>query len=155
MDQPVPTPAPVSPSRNGKQALLDAIRALLRAGYRIDAARIRDLRCTYEVPESESSFGSQLWYFETDDHDDRTGGVPLYGVIEYSLQYGLMELVEDGVFEQQTQRERFRSIAQRQPQPPFWSHPAFFYLCTVVFSLGMATLAIWLARAALLRWLPI
>ena len=65
----------------------------------------------------------------------------VYGVVEYSLQYGLHELVEDGVFDSEHQRERFRHLYEREIHRPSWRHPAHRLLVG-----GMSAVAsIWLA----------
>jgi hypothetical protein len=53
----------------------------------------------------------------------------------------LNELVEDGVFTSEQQRERFRSLYEREIQPPVWRHPAHRWL-----ALGMACVTFaWIA----------
>ncbi|MFG0260890.1 MAG: hypothetical protein ACF788_00650, partial [Novipirellula sp. JB048] len=81
---------------------------MTRARFCPGQSDIIQLRCVDDRPESEEAFGNQLWYFESVgvDGDQHTHGV--FGVIEYSVQFGLHELVDDGVFESELQRERFR-----------------------------------------------
>ena len=127
--------------RTIRQVRLDCNRALIRANLCPDRSEVSQLRCTDDREESENTFGNQLWYFEGTgvDEDDRRHGV--FGVVEYSMQFGLHELVEDGVFDSDYQRERFRHLYEREMHRPTWQHPAHHWLL-----FGMITIAsIWLA----------
>jgi hypothetical protein len=97
-------------------------------------------------PESEEAFGNQLWYFEgvgVDEHDRRHG---LFGVVEYSIQFGLHELVEDGVFDSESQRERFRQLYERELQRPSWRQPAHRWLIAGLVLVAAITLVIQLVQ---------
>ena len=124
-----------------RQVRLDCNRAMIRARFCPDRSEIMQLRCIDHQDETETQFGNQLWYFEgvgVDDFDRRHG---VYGVVEYSTQFGLQELVEDGVFMTENQREKFRSLYQREIQRPDWRSPAHRYLAAGV----IAVSAIWLS----------
>ncbi|WP_419189124.1 hypothetical protein [Stieleria marina] len=82
--------------------------------------------------ETETSFGNQLWYFEGRGIDATDSAHTLFGVVEYSLQYGLSELVEDGVYDSETQREKFRSLYEREIVSPTWENPAHRWLAAGV-----------------------
>lgn len=123
-----------------RQVRLDCSRALARSRYCPDRSEIIQLRCMDDRPELEQSFGNQLWYFEGVGVNVHQRRVSVYGVIEYSLQFGLHELVEDGVFESAGERERFRHDYERETQRPTWRQPAHRWLAA-----GMvAVTAIWL-----------
>ena len=82
--------------RTIRQVRLDCNRAMIRARFCPDRSDVIQLRCIDDRPESDQCFGNQLWYFEglgVDENDHRHS---VFGVVEYSLQYGLHELVEDG-----------------------------------------------------------
>ncbi|MDA8744703.1 hypothetical protein N9N28_08730 [Rubripirellula amarantea] len=99
------------------------------------------LRCTDDRAESDEVFGNQLWYFEGIGVDELDRRHNVYGVVEYSLQFGLHELVEDGIFDSDYQRERFRHLYEREMHRPTWNHPAHHWLAA---GLIMVT-SIWLA----------
>jgi hypothetical protein len=101
---------------------------MIRARFSPDRSNVVQLRCIDDRMESETSFGSQLWYFEGLGVDERDQRHSVYGVVEYSLQYGLCELVEDGVFDSQHQRERFRHLYEREVHRPSWRQPAHRWL---------------------------
>ena len=114
--------------RTIRQVRLDCNRAMNRARFCPDRSDVVQLRCIDDRPEAELNFGNQLWYFEglgVDEHDQRHG---VFGVVEYSLQYGLHELVEDGVFDSEHQRERFRHLYEREVHRPSWRQPAHKWL---------------------------
>jgi hypothetical protein len=121
-----------------------------RARFCVDRSDVIQLRCVDDQPESDYSFGNQLWYFEglgVDEHDRRHS---VFGVVEYSLQYGLHELVEDGVFDCEHQRERFRHLYDREVHRPSWRHPAHQWLAAgvvAVTSICLAYLLVLMLRA--------
>lgn len=132
--------------RTIRQVRLDSNRAMVRAQFCPDRSDVVQLRCIDDRPESEHSFGNQLWYFEglgVDEHDRRHS---VFGVVEYSLQYGLHELCQDGVFDSEHQRERFRHLYEREIHRPSWRHPAHRLLLAGVVAVGLIWLAYLLVR---------
>ncbi len=127
--------------RTIRQVRLDSNRAMIRARFCPERSEVVQLRCIDDRPESESSFGNQLWYFEGRGVDERDQPHGVYGVVEYSLQYGLHELVEDGVFDSEQQRERFRHLYDREVHRPSWRHPAHRWLAAGL----VAVASVWLA----------
>ncbi len=122
--------------RTIRQVRLDCGRALIRASFCPDRSDVIQLRCVDDHPETDLSFGHQLWYFEGLGVDERNQRHTVFGVVEYSLQYGLHELVEDGVFDSEQQRERFRHLYERDVRRPLWNHPAHRWLAA-----GMVAIA--------------
>ena len=129
-----------------RQVRLDCTRALIRARFCPDRSEVVHLRCMDDRQESELRFGNQLWYFEGVGVDDAARRQGVYGVVEYSVQFGLHELVEDGVFDSEYQRERFRHLYQRETQPHSWRHPAHRWLAAGVLVVTAITLAVVLFR---------
>lgn len=127
--------------RTIRQVRLDCNRALIRARFCPDRSEVMQIRCVDDHPESEQAFGHQLWYFEGTGVDEMDRRHNVFGVVEYSLQFGLHELVEDGVFDSQEQRERFRHLYEREVRRPVWSHPAHRWLVGGVFVIAVASLA--------------
>jgi len=113
---------------------------MMRARFCPQRSEIIQLRCIDHRAETDEEFGSQLWYFEGVGVDEMDRRHTTYGVVEYSNQYGLHELVEDGVFTTEHQRERFRSLYEREIQSPDWRQPAHRLLAAGV----VAVSAIWL-----------
>jgi hypothetical protein len=103
------------------------------------------LRCIDDRHETDQSFGSQLWYFEGQGVDPQSQPRRAFGVIEYSLQFGLHELLEDRVFDSDFQREQYRHFYERGTQRPGWRHPANGWLLAGV----IAVAVIWIGYLAL------
>lgn len=133
--------------RTIRQVRLDCNRAMVRARFCPDRSDVIQLRCIDDRPESEQSFGNQLWYFEGLGVDERDHRHSVFGVVEYSLQYGLHELVEDGVFDSEHQRERFRHLYEREVHPPAWRHPAHRWLLAGMVAVASVFLAYLLVKS--------
>ena len=125
-----------------RQVRHDCKRAMIRARFCRDRSEIVQLRCIDDRLESDQTFGNQLWYFEglgVDEHDHRHN---VFGVVEYSIQFGLHELVEDGVFDSEYQRERFRHLYEREVLRPTWRHPAHKWLAAGCVAVAVAFLMV-------------
>jgi hypothetical protein len=129
------------PERTIRQVRLDCNRAMARAKFCADQSEIAQLRCVDDRPETEQGFGRQLWYFEGLGVDARDRRHRLFGVVEYSLQFGLHELIEDRVFDSDQQREQYRQVYKRGSQQSRWHHPANRWLLAGLLSVG----AVWLS----------
>ncbi|MFK8110913.1 MAG: hypothetical protein AB8B91_01855 [Rubripirellula sp.] len=132
--------------RTIRQVRLDSTRAMVRARFCPDRSDVVQLRCVDDHPESDHTFGNQLWYFEglgVDQDDER---ISVYGVVEYSLQYGLHELVEDGVFHSEHERDRFRHLYEREVHRPNWRQPAHRWLAAGLIAMTSVCLAYLLVR---------
>ena len=132
--------------RTIRQVRLDCNRAILRARFCPERSEVVQLQCIDDREEMDDAFGNQLWYFEGVGVDEQGRHHPVFGVVEYSIQYGLHELVEDGVFESEDQRERFRQLYERDFLRPSWLHPAHRWLLVAVVAVAVGTLAIQLLR---------
>ena len=127
--------------RTIRQVRLDCNRAMNRARFCPERSDVIQLRCIDDCPETEQCFGSQLWYFEGVGVDDTERRHSVFGVVEYSIQFGLHELVEDGVFDSEHQRERFRHLYERVVHRPSWRQPAHRWLAAGL----VAVASVWLA----------
>ena len=132
--------------RTIKQVRLDCNRAMIRARFCPDRSDVIQLRCVDDCPETEQGFGNQLWYFEGLGVDENEQRHSVFGVVEYSLQFGLHELVEDGVFDSEHQRERFRHLYEREVHRPSWRHPVHRWLLVGVVAMAAITLAVLLVK---------
>ncbi len=130
-----------------RQVRLDCNRAMIRALFCPQRSEIMQLRCIDFRDESETEFGNQLWYFEGVGVDELDRRHTVFGVVEYSTQFGLNELVEDGVFTSENQRERFRSLYEREVQQPSWRQPAHRLLAIGVVAMSTLWLAYLLVRS--------
>ena len=106
-----------------RQVAADARRALLRGRYCVERSQIERIRCVDDQEETEQAFGRQLWFFDGTGVDEGNRRVRVFGAVEYSLQFGLHEMVEDGIFEADDQRDRFRHIYRGHAPRPSWTQP--------------------------------
>ncbi len=134
------------PERVMKQIRLDSHRAMVRARFCPDRCEVLQLQCLDHRRESEVDFGSQLWFFDAVGVDEFERRLPLFGIVHYSIQFGLNEVIEDGVFESSAERERFYRIYRGEQLSPTWSQPAHrwlmlgFMLTTIATVLSMMKL---------------
>ncbi len=132
--------------RTIQQVRVDCNRAMTRARFSADRSDVVQLRCVDDRPETEFEFGNQLWYFDGLGVDQLGQRHNVFGVVEYSLQFGLNDLVEDGVFDSEQQRERFRMLYQREVQRPSWRQGANRWLLVGIIVTTLISLACWLIR---------
>jgi hypothetical protein len=110
------------PEQTVRQVAADARRALVRSGWCPERSRVERLRCADDVLESETCYGRQLWLFEAqaiDAYQERASAW-VYGAVEYSVQYGYLETVDQGIFDNDTQRTRFISVYKGIEMGPSW-----------------------------------
>lgn len=132
--------------RTLRQVRLDCSRAVVRARFCPERSEVFQLHCIDDRAESDEAFGHQLWYFEGVGVDQERHRQNLFGVVEYSVQFGLLELVEDGVFESQDQRNRYRQLYEREFSRPSWRQPAHRWLVAGFIAVAALTLIIQLFR---------
>jgi hypothetical protein len=133
--------------RTIQQVRVDCDRAMTRAKFCTDRSDVIQLRCIDDRPETDLEFGNQLWFFDGLGVDTLGHRHNVFGVVEYSLQFGLNELVEDGVFDSEQQRERFRALYNREVQGPTWRHAANRWLIGAIFACALFYFAYyWLFR---------
>ncbi|MEM9367121.1 MAG: hypothetical protein AAGD07_14095 [Planctomycetota bacterium] len=133
--------------RTLRQVKLDSSRALAREQFCLESSEITHFRCVDDHPESDLRFGNQLWYFEAVGVDETGRRMPVFGVVEYSLQYGLSELVEDAIFDTAGERERFRAHYERTMQGPSWHQPAHRILLGLMVGVALVSLLLFLLRS--------
>ncbi len=116
------------PEKIMRQIRSDSQAALHRAQICCNSNETVQLSCIDYRRETETEFGSQLWYFDAQTTDERNRRMPVFGVLEYSIQYGLHVLADDGVFDSLAQRERFHSVYRRGHLSPSLWHPGHRWL---------------------------
>lgn len=130
-----------------RQVRLDSGRAVERARFCLESSEIINLRCVDDRGETERQFGNQLWYFEGIGVDESADRRNIHGVVEYSIQFGVQEIVEDGVFDTPGERERFRSLYNREVNAPSWRQPANRFLLAALIAMSAAVLLSIVLRA--------
>ena len=114
-----------------------AHRCLARKEFCPEQSRIENLRPEQLVDESESMFGKQLWCFEAIGIDSGGRRHVLYGVLEFSIQYGLLEASQTAMFEDSGHRDKFLQnekkpalmMVYQYPSTRFWVYSAW---CSIV-----------------------
>lgn len=79
---------------------------LLRKEYCPEQSRIESIRCVYLDEESERDFGRQIWFFEAFGVDPVGHEHRLYGALDFSVQYGLLEPERAMLMEDSYHRQR-------------------------------------------------
>ncbi len=130
------------PERVMRQVRLDAQRAIIRAKFCPDRSELTALRCMDNRRETDDRFGSQLWYFEGTAVDELDRRMLIFGVVEYSIQFGLNEWVEDGIFDSASQRDRFQSVYHRERLGPSWRHPGHRWLLAGLIAVTISMLGL-------------
>lgn len=132
-----------------QQVELDSLLALDKAKYSIEMSATYDLRCVDSRSETGSAYGRQLWFFEAVGTDSNLSESRLYGVLQYSMEYGLLELVEGHVFDCQRERVHFQRFYETGKRTDHWLHPANRWLLTGLATVGL----IWLTYlSTFLSW---
>ncbi|MFO0925318.1 MAG: hypothetical protein U0905_22890 [Pirellulales bacterium] len=98
-----------------------AKQCLLRREFCPEQSRIDNLRCVHFEEEAEQAYGRQLWYFEAIGIDPIGRRHMLYGALEFSIQYGLLELSQAALFEDAEHRQRFLHAATHPFRQRVWN----------------------------------
>ncbi len=110
-----------------------AHRCLTRREFCPEQSRVENLRCVHLVEESDCLFGKQMWCFEAIGIDQSGRRHILYGVLEFSIQYGLLEASQTAMFEDSDHREKFlhnetkpaSKLVYNYPSTRFWVYSAW------------------------------
>jgi hypothetical protein len=98
-----------------------ARQCLVERHFCPEQSRIENLRCVRFESEKETAFGSQLWFFEAVGVDESQRRHVLYGALEYSVQYGLLEAGSTAIFEDAEERTGIlNSEIWRYASTRFW-----------------------------------
>lgn len=121
-----------------------AHQCLLRREFCPEQSRVENLRCVDFVQESDSLYGRQVWFFEAIGVDPVGRRHVLHGVLEFSIQYGLLEAAQAAMFEEEEARERFIAPAAYECYGYFprhynrrfwvWTVSALFVILSIVWT---------------------
>jgi hypothetical protein len=128
-----------------------AHRCLTRREFCPEQSRIENLRCVHLVDETDNAYGKQIWCFEAIGIDPIGRRHVLYGVLEFSIQYGLLEASQTAMFEDVDHRESFL-LSETQPlrKLPYHSPSLRFWVCSAWCCIGILGV-VW--AAALVNYL--
>lgn len=114
---------PIQFPRQTWQTVSDQARqCLVRREFCPEQSRIENLRCVHFEEENDSQFGKQLWYFEAIGIDPVGRRHMLYGALEFSVQFGLLEPSQTALFEEAEHRQRFLDAETRTTPLSVWHH---------------------------------
>lgn len=134
------------PEKTMRKIRADCQNSILRCRLAPSPNDSIQLWCVDFRKETDQAFGSQLWYFDGHAVNEDQRRVPLFGVLEYSLQFGLHELVDCGVFDSNAERERFFSVYRKgHVRESLW-HPGHRWLAVGMFLVALATMFRFLPR---------
>ena len=145
-----PSIDPVQFPRQIWQAVSDqARRSLLRRNFCPDQSRIENLRCVHLHEECNSRYGQQVWFFEAVGIDPVGRRHLLYGVLELSIQYGLLEPSQTELFEDIDQRQNFLRREVHRSEDTVWKHRSTrFWMRTACLAIAVVS-AMWLTTLAM------
>ncbi len=127
------------------QAVNDQARyALSRKEYCPDQSRVESLRCVYFDEESDASFGHQIWIFEANGVDPIGRKHRLYGTLEFSVQYGLLEPVRAALMDDPQQRQRFLFSLTEPPPTNVWAYPSTKVWVRLTIASVVIMISLWL-----------
>jgi len=84
-----------------------ARRCLMKKEFCDEQSKIENLRCVHFEEETDAAFGTQLWHFEALGIDPVGRRHMLYGILDFSVQYGLLEPSQTALFEDSELRQKF------------------------------------------------
>ncbi|MCA9130149.1 MAG: hypothetical protein KDB22_23840 [Planctomycetales bacterium] len=107
------------------QAVQDqAIETLGRREFCLETSRVNAMRCVHLVEEAECEFGRQVWFFEAVAVDPIGNGHRLYGALDFSVQFGLLEPMRTMLMDQPHHRQRYLQSVCGQSDNQVWRHPS-------------------------------
>jgi len=120
-----------------RQVELDSFLSLERAKYSLEMSEVTRLSCVSVRSESESQFGRQIWYFNAVGIDSGQRASSCFGVLQYSIEFGLLELVQGQVFDSDHERDLYLQFCETGKRTQTWWHPANRWLLGGLVSVGM------------------
>jgi hypothetical protein len=125
-----------------------ARHALVRKEFCAEQSRIESMRYVYLSQETETSFGRQIWFFEAIGVDPVGKQHQLYGALEFSVQFGLMEPCRAALMEDPAHRQRFlHGLIEPVPVDP-WSAPSTKVLVHLTFASVAIIASVWVLTMA-------
>ncbi len=136
-------------SREVWQAVNDqAMSALTRKEYSPDESRIESIRCVHLDEECDSEYGRQIWFFEASGVDPVGHRHRLYGALDFSVQYGLLEPSRAMLMSEPHHRQRFLQSVIRPSETQVWTYPSTKVWVRLTLASVIILSAIWLLTLA-------
>lgn len=120
---------------------------LLRREFCPEQSRVENLRCMEFIEETDLSFGKQIWFFEGVGVDAMGRRHMLFGLLEFSIQFGLLESATAALFEEEEMRDRYAAPATYDVSGIFPSRGSRKAWICVVAALFLTLAAVWTVAA--------
>lgn len=101
-----------------------ALCALARKEFCLEESKIESLRCVYLDEESEADYGRQVWFFEAFGVDFAGRKHRLYGALDFSVQFGLMEASRAMLSDEPRHRQRMLQTIVNPIRRKVWANPS-------------------------------
>lgn len=127
-----------------------AMNALLRKDFSQDDSRIESIRCVHLEEENDSDYGRQIWFFEASGVDATGQRHRLYGALDFSVQYGLLEPARVMLMSEPHHRQRFLQSVIRPAESQAWAYPSTKVWVRLTVASVIILTSIWLLTVAAL-----
>lgn len=128
-----------------------AMHSLVRKEFSPDESQIESIRCVHLDEERESEYGRQIWFFEAAGVDPIGRCHRLYGALDFSVQYGLLEPTRAMLLNEPHHRQRFLQSVVRPIETQVWVNPSTKVWVRLTIASVFILSAIWLLLLA--AWL--
>ena len=125
-----------------------AMCALMRKEFCPDESRIESIRCVHLDEEREADYGRQIWFFEAAGVDPVGRRHRLYGALDFSVQYGLLEPTRAMLMSEPHHRQRFLQSVMRPAEPKVWAAPSTKVWVRLTLASVLILSSIWLLSLA-------
>jgi hypothetical protein len=125
-----------------------AENALVRREYLPDESKIDSIRCVFLDEESEGSYGRQVWFFEASGMDPIGRSHRLFGALDFSVEYGLLEPTRAMLLDDPHHRQRFLESITRPLKNQVWSNPSTRVWVRLTLASVVILSSIWLLSLA-------
>lgn len=131
------------------QAVNDQARhALERKEFCPDQSRVESLRCVFYEEENECRYGHQIWFFEANGVDPIGKRHRLYGTLEFSVQYGMLEPCRAALMDEPQHRQRFLHSITSPTTHDVWANPSTKVWVRLTLASVVILASIWLLSLA-------
>lgn len=131
-----------------KAVNFQARHTLVRKEFCAEQSRIESVRCVDSYEESEYHYGRQVWFFEATGVDHVGRNQRVYGALEFSVQYGLLEPARAALMDDPAHRQRFLQSIIRPTQADVWANPSTKLWVRLTIASVIILSAIWLLTVA-------
>lgn len=125
-----------------------ARHTLSRKEFCPEQSRVESVRCVHLDEETEFHYGRQVWFFEASAMDPVGRKHRVYGALEFSVQFGLLEAARAALMEDPQHRQRFLQSIVRPTQAEMWSNPSTRLWVRLTLASVIILSSIWLLTLA-------